>query len=95
MLYSYRHYLWIVGNAHTLHKSGTEWTDLVANAERRKCIFSATNDATICRLVLLVKQDLDELEDLLSAESAVFSNTRWKASAMVSASLALNYFLIF
>ncbi|XP_037432798.1 ATP-dependent helicase NAM7-like [Triticum dicoccoides] len=73
-----RHCLWIVGNAHTLHKSGTEWTDLVADAERRKCIFSATNDATICRLVLLVKQDLDELEDLLSAESAVFSNTRWK-----------------
>uniref|UniRef100_A0A453L918 Uncharacterized protein n=1 Tax=Aegilops tauschii subsp. strangulata TaxID=200361 RepID=A0A453L918_AEGTS len=72
------HCLWIVGNAHTLHKSGTEWTDLVADAERRKCIFSATNDATICKLVLQLKQELDELEDLLSADSAVFSNTRWK-----------------
>ena len=95
MLYSYRHCLWIVGNAHTLYKSGTEWTDLVADAERRKCIFSATNDATICKLVLQVKQELDELEDLLSADSAVFSNTRWKVSTMVSASLALNYFLVF
>ncbi|KAE8792315.1 Lupus brain antigen 1-like protein [Hordeum vulgare] len=73
-----RHCLWIVGNAHTLYKSGTEWTDLIADAERRKCIFSATNDATICKLVLQVKQELDELEDLLNADSAVFSNTRWK-----------------
>uniref|UniRef100_A0A3B6CEN0 DNA2/NAM7 helicase-like C-terminal domain-containing protein n=1 Tax=Triticum aestivum TaxID=4565 RepID=A0A3B6CEN0_WHEAT len=73
-----RHCLWIVGNAHTLYKSGTEWTDLVADAERRKCVFSATNDATICRLVLQVKQELDELDDLLNAYSVVFSNTRWK-----------------
>ncbi|CAM0876418.1 unnamed protein product [Alopecurus aequalis] len=73
-----RHCLWIVGNAHTLYKSGTEWTDLVADAEKRKCVFSATNDATICKLVLQVKQELDELDDLLNADSAVFSNTRWK-----------------
>uniref|UniRef100_M8CF09 Putative ATP-dependent helicase n=1 Tax=Aegilops tauschii TaxID=37682 RepID=M8CF09_AEGTA len=73
-----RHCLWIVGNAHTLYKSGTEWTDLVADAERRKCVFSATNDATMCKLVVQVKQELDELDDLLNADSAVFSNTRWK-----------------
>ncbi|XBI58787.1 hypothetical protein VPH35_039966 [Triticum aestivum] len=73
-----RHCLWIVGNARTLYKSGTEWTDLVADAERRKCVFSATNDATICRLVLQVKQELDELDDLLNADSVVFTNTRWK-----------------
>ena len=72
------------------YKSGTEWTDLVADAEKRKCIFSATNDATICKLVLQVKQELDELDDLLNADSAVFSNTRWKVSIMVLASLTLN-----
>ncbi|XP_044967800.1 uncharacterized protein LOC123427746 [Hordeum vulgare subsp. vulgare] len=73
-----RHCLWIVGNAHTLYKSGTEWTDLVTDAERRKCVFSATNDAAMCKLVVQVKQELDELDDLLNADSAVFSNTRWK-----------------
>ncbi|KAK1685246.1 hypothetical protein QYE76_046094 [Lolium multiflorum] len=73
-----RHCLWIVGNAHTLYKSGTEWTDLIADAERRNCVFSATNDAAICKLILQVKQELDELDDLLNADSAVFSNTRWK-----------------
>ncbi|KAF7018206.1 hypothetical protein CFC21_031518 [Triticum aestivum] len=73
-----RHCLWIVGNAHTLSKSGTEWTDLVADAERRKCVFCATNDAAICKLVVQVKQELDELDDLLNADSAVFSKTRWK-----------------
>uniref|UniRef100_N1QYH3 Putative ATP-dependent helicase n=1 Tax=Aegilops tauschii TaxID=37682 RepID=N1QYH3_AEGTA len=73
-----RHCLWTVGNAHTLSKSGTEWTDLVADAERRKCVFCATNDAAICKLVVQVKQELDELDDLLNADSAVFSKTRWK-----------------
>lgn len=73
-----KHCLWIVGNSHTLYKSGTIWTDLVADAQRRKCVFNATNDATICKLVLQVKQELDQLDDLLNADSAVFSNTRWK-----------------
>ena len=95
MLYSCRHCLWIVGNAHTLYKSGTEWTDLVADAERRKCVFSATNDATMCKLVVQVKQELDELDDLLNADSAVFSNTRWKVITMVSASLTLTILHIF
>ena len=90
MLYSYRHCLWIVGNAHTLYKSGTEWTELVADAERRKCVFSATNDATICKLVLQVKQELDELDDLLNADSVVFSNTRWKLITMFSSTLTFN-----
>ncbi|KAM0823294.1 hypothetical protein ACQ4PT_070967 [Festuca glaucescens] len=73
-----KHCLWIVGNVHTLYKSGTVWTDLVADAQRRKCVFNATNDATICKLVLQVKQGLDQLDDLLNADSVVFSNTRWK-----------------
>ncbi|KAM0913090.1 hypothetical protein ACQ4PT_012383 [Festuca glaucescens] len=77
-LLNIQHCLWIVGNVHTLYKSGTVWTDLVADAQRRKCVFNATNDATICKLVLQVKQELDQLDDLLNADSVVFSNTRWK-----------------
>ncbi|KAM3369762.1 hypothetical protein ACQJBY_017559 [Aegilops geniculata] len=73
-----RHCLWIVGNANTLSKGGTVWTDIVVDARRRNCIFNATNDATMCKLILQVKQDLDELDDLLNADSVVFSNTRWK-----------------
>uniref|UniRef100_A0A3B6CCA9 UvrD-like helicase ATP-binding domain-containing protein n=2 Tax=Triticum aestivum TaxID=4565 RepID=A0A3B6CCA9_WHEAT len=73
-----KHCLWIVGNAHTLYKSGTVWTDLVADAQRRKCVFNARNDAAICKLVLQVKQELDELDDLLNADSAVFNNAKWK-----------------
>ncbi|KAL6651319.1 hypothetical protein ACP70R_010244 [Stipagrostis hirtigluma subsp. patula] len=73
-----RHCLWILGNANTLHKSGTIWKDLVDDAERRKCIFNATNDTAMCKLIMHVKHELDELDDLLNADSAVFSNTRWK-----------------
>ncbi|KAM0878006.1 hypothetical protein ACQ4PT_035133 [Festuca glaucescens] len=73
-----RHCLWIVGNANTLCKSGTVWTDIVDDARRRNCVFNATNDATMSNLILQVKQDLDELDDLLNADSAFFRNTRWK-----------------
>uniref|UniRef100_A0A453KEL6 Uncharacterized protein n=1 Tax=Aegilops tauschii subsp. strangulata TaxID=200361 RepID=A0A453KEL6_AEGTS len=37
----------------------------------------------MCKLVLHVKQKLDELDDLLNADSAIFSNTRWKVSTKV------------
>ncbi|KAM0913088.1 hypothetical protein ACQ4PT_012383 [Festuca glaucescens] len=50
-----KHCLWIVGNVHTLYKSGTVWTDLVADAQRRKCVFNATNDATICSILCIGK----------------------------------------
>uniref|UniRef100_A0ACD5XV05 Uncharacterized protein n=1 Tax=Avena sativa TaxID=4498 RepID=A0ACD5XV05_AVESA len=73
-----RHCLWIVGNASTLYKSGTLWKNLVDDALKRKCIFNASNDATMCKLILHIKQEIGELDDLLNADSAVFSNTRWK-----------------
>ncbi|KAF8651806.1 hypothetical protein HU200_063328 [Digitaria exilis] len=73
-----RHCLWILGNANTLYESGTVWKDLVADAQRRKCIFNATDDTSICKLILHVKHELDELDDLLTSDSPVFSNTRWK-----------------
>ena len=63
-----------------MSKSRTVWTDIVDDAKRRNCIFNATSDATMCTLILQVKQDLDELDDLLNAESAFFRNTRWKVS---------------
>ncbi|WVZ86961.1 hypothetical protein U9M48_033672 [Paspalum notatum var. saurae] len=73
-----RHCLWILGNAYTLCKSGTVWTDLLADAQRRKCVFNAINDTAMFKLILHVKHELDELDDLLNTDSAVFSNTRWK-----------------
>ncbi|CAL5025640.1 unnamed protein product [Urochloa decumbens] len=73
-----RHCLWILGNANTLCKSGTVWADLVADAQRRRCIINATDDTAMCKLILHVKHELDELDDLLNTDSAVFSNTRWK-----------------
>uniref|UniRef100_A0A453QYY6 Helicase ATP-binding domain-containing protein n=1 Tax=Aegilops tauschii subsp. strangulata TaxID=200361 RepID=A0A453QYY6_AEGTS len=78
-----RHCLWIVGNATTLYKSGTVWKNLVHDARSRNCIINANNDATMCKLILHVKQELDELDDLLNADSAIFSNTRWKSSSVL------------
>jgi hypothetical protein len=66
-----------------LDNSGTVWKDLVADAQSRKCVFDATNDTAICKLILHVKHEFDELDDLLNPDSAVFSNTRWKVSSYV------------
>ena len=73
-----------------MSKSGTVWTNIVDDAKRRNCIFNATNDATMYKLILQVKQDLDELEDLLNADSVFFRNTRWKVSKEVMVSFSLH-----
>jgi hypothetical protein len=72
-----------------MYKSGTKWTNIVTDAERRKCDCSATNDATIYKFVLQVKQELDEL-GLLNTESLDLNSTKWKVCAMVLASLTFN-----
>ncbi|KAG0532610.1 hypothetical protein BDA96_04G122100 [Sorghum bicolor] len=40
-----RHCLWILGNAATLHGSGSIWAELVRDAEKRGCLFN-WNDGT-------------------------------------------------
>ncbi|KAJ3680401.1 hypothetical protein LUZ60_016679 [Juncus effusus] len=46
-----RYCLWIVGNASTLYKSGSIWGDLVLDARKRKCLFSANENESLARLV--------------------------------------------
>ncbi|XP_073363520.1 uncharacterized protein [Aegilops tauschii subsp. strangulata] len=48
----------------------------VALTRARHCLWIVGNARTL--LVLQVKQELDELDDLLNADSVVFTNTRWK-----------------
>ncbi|KAF9608114.1 hypothetical protein IFM89_006041 [Coptis chinensis] len=73
-----RHCLWILGNRSTLVKSHSIWKDLVVDAEERGCIFHAGEDKDLAAVILDVKRELDELNDLLNQESVLFNHKKWK-----------------
>ncbi|KAJ3689681.1 hypothetical protein LUZ61_018845 [Rhynchospora tenuis] len=73
-----RHCMWIVGSATTLLESGTIWSDIVFDARKRRCYFEAKDNDDLRKLILNVKNELDQLEDLLNPNSVLFSATRWK-----------------
>ncbi|KAJ4972464.1 hypothetical protein NE237_005638 [Protea cynaroides] len=73
-----KHCLWILGNAKTLINSGSIWSELVHDAENRECFFYADDDKDLAKAILHVKQELDQLDDLLNGDSILFKNARWK-----------------
>ncbi|KAK4424964.1 Helicase SEN1 [Sesamum alatum] len=73
-----RHCLWILGNERTLSRADSVWKALVNDAKQRKCFFTAEEDCDIGKTITDVKKELGELEDLLSGESILFKNSRWK-----------------
>jgi hypothetical protein len=67
-------------NACTLSISGTIWAAIAEDAKRRGCLFNATDNAALAKLVFEVKAELDQLGDLLNSGSAAFCNTKWKVT---------------
>ena len=76
--------MWILGNANILSKSGTIWAAIVHDARQRECLFNATDNPALAKLVLKVKAELDQLGNLLNFDSAAFCNTRWKVRMPVT-----------
>ncbi|KAI3470133.1 hypothetical protein Pfo_026796 [Paulownia fortunei] len=73
-----RHCLWILGDERTLSKNDSIWEALIRDAKHRQCFFTADEDCDIGKTILDVKKELGQLEDLLSVESTLFKNSRWK-----------------
>ncbi|KAK6930708.1 DNA2/NAM7 helicase-like, C-terminal [Dillenia turbinata] len=73
-----RHSLWIVGNAKTLAESDSVWQELILDAKNRQCYFSADEEEGLAKAILEVKQQLDQFDDLLNADSVLFKGARWK-----------------
>ncbi|XP_042503955.1 uncharacterized protein LOC122081053 isoform X2 [Macadamia integrifolia] len=73
-----RHCLWILGNVKTLINSGSIWSELVYDAQKRQCCFNADDDKDLAKAIVQVKQELDQLDDLLNGDSILFKNERWK-----------------
>ncbi|KAI5351783.1 hypothetical protein L3X38_004674 [Prunus dulcis] len=73
-----RHCLWILGNERTLSDRESVWKDLVLDAKRRQCFFNADEDKDLTGVILEVKKEFDQLDDLLNSNSICFRSSRWK-----------------
>ncbi|XP_031107873.1 uncharacterized protein LOC116012470 [Ipomoea triloba] len=73
-----QHCLWILGNERTLFDSNSVWKGLVLDAKDRQRLFSADEDSGLSKTILDVMKELDQLDDLLNADSTVFKSQRWK-----------------
>jgi hypothetical protein len=74
----YRHCLWILGNEATLLDSQSVWASIVCDAKDRQCFYDADEDEDLAKLMLEVKKQLNEYDDLLNADSLLFRSARWK-----------------
>ncbi|KAK2432084.1 P-loop containing nucleoside triphosphate hydrolase superfamily protein [Trifolium repens] len=73
-----RHNLWILGNEKTLVSLDNVWKDLVLDAKKRQCFFDADEDKDLAKSILDAKKELNQLDDLLNADSVIFRNSMWK-----------------
>ncbi|XP_045829129.1 uncharacterized protein LOC123920847 [Trifolium pratense] len=73
-----RHNLWILGNEKTLVSLDNVWKDLVLDAKKRQCFFDADEDKDLAKSILDTKKELNQLDDLLNADSVIFKNSMWK-----------------
>ena len=79
-LMPYRQCLWILGSERTLTRSESVWEDIIRDAKdpRRRCFFNADEDNDLAKVILQVKKELEEMEELLNPESILFTGQRWK-----------------
>ncbi|KAL9678229.1 hypothetical protein QQ045_016069 [Rhodiola kirilowii] len=73
-----RHCLWILGDERTLSRSASIWAHIIINAKKRKSFYNAVDDEDLAKTILEVKNELNQLNDLLNADSVLFKSARWK-----------------
>ncbi|PNX83045.1 hypothetical protein L195_g039083, partial [Trifolium pratense] len=73
-----RHCLWILGNERALVSQENVWKTLVLDAKKRQCFFNADEDKDLVKGIRDAKKELDQLDDLLNADSVIFRNSMWK-----------------
>ncbi|KAL5760633.1 hypothetical protein ACOSQ2_019471 [Xanthoceras sorbifolium] len=73
-----RQCLWILGNERTLTRTESIWETLVRDAKSRQCFFDADEDKDLAKVILEVKKESNELDDLLKVERIRFRSQRWK-----------------
>ncbi|KAI3730446.1 hypothetical protein L1987_61616 [Smallanthus sonchifolius] len=73
-----RHCLWILGDERTLTNSEYVWKELVYDARNRHCLFDADADECLKMTIIAAKKELDQLDDLVKGNGALFKHAKWK-----------------
>ncbi|GMN68540.1 hypothetical protein TIFTF001_037596 [Ficus carica] len=73
-----RHCLWNLGNERALSESDSVWKSVIRDAKDRNCFFNIEEDMEFSKLVIEVKKELDQLDEVLDANSFLFKNARSK-----------------
>jgi senataxin len=70
-----------LGNAVTLLKSDSVWKKLVLDAKERGCFYDANEDKSLARAITAASVQFERLDVLLSNDSPLFREARWKVGA--------------
>lgn len=69
-----------MGNETILCDDEPVWKAVVLDAKNRQCFFNADEDKDLAKAIFEVKKQYDQLDDLLNADSILFSCARWKVN---------------
>lgn len=69
--------LWILGNEKALVVADV-WQDILYDVKKKNCFFNAEEDKELAQVIINVKCELNELDDLFDKESTIFRAARWK-----------------
>lgn len=59
-------------------KKGSVWESMLLDAKARKCFYQADENKELAKVIIEVKKDLKQLDELLSGETTLFRSTTWK-----------------
>jgi hypothetical protein len=71
-----------LGDEVTLLNSGSVWKKLVLDAKKRGCFYEANEDKSLVQAIIATLVELGELDILLSNDSLLFKEAKWKVHAM-------------
>jgi hypothetical protein len=69
-----------LGDEVTLLNSGSVWKKLVLDAKKHGCFYE---DKSLVQAIIAALVELGELDILLSNDSLLFKETKWKVNAML------------
>jgi senataxin len=67
-----------LGDGVTLQKSDSVWKKLVLDAKERECFYDANEDKSLAQAITAALVEFEKLDVLLSNDSALFREARWK-----------------
>uniref|UniRef100_K4C438 Uncharacterized protein n=1 Tax=Solanum lycopersicum TaxID=4081 RepID=K4C438_SOLLC len=70
--------LWVLGNAATLVKSGSNWKQLVIDSKARGCFFDVKKEYSLTQAIVSATIDFGQIETFLSMDSPLFKTAKWK-----------------